>query len=184
MARIRFMLVGVLVTLIMLSVAVSPAYARMGMGGGGGGDPEAISGQINDLVAKYNGNHSGLMQAFSGKFGSTSYILVKRNFWSRSKSVYESQIDPQGDVTVTLVSSSGGMMRRGAVSSGYDCDSNICITTTRDDLSDANGILMANSKDYITLDDVSELSTTLLATWGLNVGLFDDIMSWILDEYL
>jgi len=172
-----------------LSIAVSPTHARMGMGGGsgyGGGNSEIISGQINDLTEKYNGNHTGLMQAFSGKFGDKFYIIVKSGFRSMSKYVYESQIDSRGDVTITEISSGmgmRGMMRRG-IRAGYDCDSNICITTTKGDLNTAYDHLMANSKDYITLDDVSGLSIKLWKTWFLNEGLFDDIMSWILDEYL
>jgi hypothetical protein len=181
------MSMGALVTLIILSIAVSPAHARMGMGSGsGGGNSEVISGQINDLTEKYNGNHTGLMQAFSGKFGDKFYIIVKSGFRSMSKYEYEAQIDSRGDVTITEIRSGmgmRGMMRRG-IRVGYDCDSNICITTTKGDLNTAYNNLMANSNDYLTLEDVTALSIKLWKTWFLNEGLFDDILDWIQEEYL
>ncbi len=183
MVGIRFMSVSVLVMLITLGVAVSPVHARMGGmcgghggGGGEGGDSEVISSQINDIVAKYNGNHSGLMQAFSGEFGDTFYIVVKKGHMSRSKYVYEGLIDPQGYVTVNDITSGG---RR-----GYDCDSNICVTTTKGDVSKAYSYLMSNNNDYLTLDDVATLSIKLWKTWSSNLGLLSDILDWIQDEYL
>ena len=199
MSGIRFMSIGtgVLVTLIVLSIAVSPVHARMGSmccghgRGGGHGDGSAIIlDQINDVVTKYNGNHTGLMQAISGEFGDTFYIIVKNGFMSRSKYVYEGQIDSQGYVHVWEIGNGGmgmsGMMRRrgGGGYGRYDCDSNICVTTTRHDVKKAHDYLMANSKDFLTLDDVFALSPKIWETWFLNGGLFDDIISWIQNEYL
>ncbi len=197
MVRIHFMPVGVsvLVTLIVLSIAVSPVHARMGgicggHGGGsghGGSDSAIILDQMNDVVTKYNGNHTGLMQAISGEFGNTFYIIVKNGFMSRSKYVYEGHIDSQGYVRVWEIGNSGmgmpGMMRRRG-GGGYDCDSNICITTTRHDVKKAYDDLMANSNDYLTLDDLFSLSSKVWKTWFLNGDLFDDIISWIQNEYL
>ncbi len=182
----RSMSVGVIFALIILGTAVSPVHARMGMGGCGScGDSGLILSQINDIITKYNGNHSGLMQAFSGEFGNMFYILVKGGFMSRSKSVYKAQIDSQGYVTVSEVGSGGGMMGRRGGATGYDCDTSICITTTRDDVNTAYEYLMANPNNYITLSEVSnELSIKLWKTWLLNADLFDDIMTWIVDEYL
>ena len=187
MKGIRFMFVGVLVTLIIFGTAASPVYARMG-GSSGSGDSGVILSQIQDIVVKYNGNHSDLMQAFSGEFGNSFYIIVKKGFWSWSKYVYKADIDSQGYVTITEVtSSSGGMgMGRhgGGGGSGYDCNSNTCMMVTEDDLGDAYEYLMANTNDYITLDDVYGLSADLFSTWALNAGIFDDITLWIVDEYL
>lgn len=193
MARIRFKLVGVLVTLIMLGVAVSPAYARMGMNpppsDGGTGSSQVVLDQLSGLIQKFNAEHTNLATSFSDEFGNMIYVVVKTDAVSgrsmmgmtmgSSSQKYGLMIDEYGNVTVASLT---GVSRRGC------CAPGVTIKTTEGDVTALSGYLMAKPENYITRDDleyfINPISSPIKNTLLGNMGLIDDIFWWILDEYL